>query len=304
MCLGGFGCENIGGFLMRRDEMGAEQSTQNSGAPGTPGVQNFPMALLLAEDIAINRLLIRKLLNKIFPDLTILEAEDGQQTIELACSKQPQLILMDEQMPIADGSQATVEIRKFGRERGYSPSIIALTGDVSTQNRTRCLESGMDDFITKPVSPEDLYRILSREIHIQTMAALEKENSKAESGQESGQDDASFDPDVLVRLLKIEDIPSFFDDFIQACDQQFDTYAQRLRSGMVEKDLKKLRDTAHSIKGTGLYMRAKELTRLATQIELSCVKGRAESEKVIHDIEQELQAVLAAMKAYRGQYSV
>jgi CheY-like chemotaxis protein len=88
-------------------------------------------------------------------------ATDGLKAVE-ACSRQCyDLILMDCQMPVMDGFEATRRIREL-ENGGYHTPIIALTSTPSTYAKESCLEAGMDDFVNKPVTTEPLIHILKR----------------------------------------------------------------------------------------------------------------------------------------------
>ncbi|HOD54739.1 MAG TPA: response regulator [Candidatus Cloacimonadota bacterium] len=110
--------------------------------------------ILIAEDIKLNMILIRSMLLNLIPDAVITEAKNGLEAVSAYQSGQFDLILMDVQMPEMDGLQATIEIRK--QEIGRHTPIIALTAGVSKDEQENCLNSGMDDFLKKPVEPDQL----------------------------------------------------------------------------------------------------------------------------------------------------
>ncbi len=105
-------------------------------------------SVLIAEDNAVNRLLARKLIGSLRPDLIIYEAHNGKECVEAFERLQPDLILMDIQMPEMDGCEATQRIRSV--EERHTP-ILALTASVLPEERDKCLETGMDDYLTKPI---------------------------------------------------------------------------------------------------------------------------------------------------------
>lgn len=112
--------------------------------------------ILVVEDNEINRALIRDILN--LRDFEIIEAEDGQEGIDLARRHKPDLILMDIQLPVMDGISAT-RILKGGPETRDIP-MIALTSYAYEKDRRSFLEAGGDGFISKPIDVDELLRTI------------------------------------------------------------------------------------------------------------------------------------------------
>lgn len=112
--------------------------------------------ILLAEDEPINRDIALMLLEDV--GLAVDLAEDGQEALEKARSGSYAVILMDMQMPVLDGLDATRQIRQLpGHE---STPILAMTANAFAENKDQCFDAGMDDFIAKPVKLEILYATL------------------------------------------------------------------------------------------------------------------------------------------------
>jgi PAS domain S-box-containing protein len=116
--------------------------------------------VLIAEDVALNRVLARTLIRQMIPSANVLEAKSGTEAIDMAISLNPDLILMDVQMPERSGIEATIEIRKYELISGSRIPIVALTAGAITGEREKCLKAGMNDFITKPIDRDALARIL------------------------------------------------------------------------------------------------------------------------------------------------
>ena len=119
----------------------------------------YPLNVLVAEDNPINRKLIQRLLQRLGyePELVV----NGRECIEALHQKPYDVVLMDCQMPILDGYEATLRIRSgaAGADQRALP-IIALTAAAMVGDRERCLNVGMNDYLTKPVQPEALIQIL------------------------------------------------------------------------------------------------------------------------------------------------
>lgn len=103
-------------------------------------------------------LLAKTLLRKIVPNCIIIEAVNGFEATKLAQTEIPNLILMDIQMPILNGYDATVEIRKM-KDIKHIP-VIALTAGVLNGEKEKCLEHGMSDYVTKPIIQSQLEEVL------------------------------------------------------------------------------------------------------------------------------------------------
>ena len=117
------------------------------------------MNILIAEDNKTNQIVIRGFLNKLKVG-SITVAEDGEQAINFCKNQAFDLIFMDMQMPNIDGLQATVEIKRLQNYRIVP--IVALTANVLEDDKKRCLDAGMCDFVGKPVNLLQLDKILEK----------------------------------------------------------------------------------------------------------------------------------------------
>lgn len=137
--------------------MKADEVVAPTGSPleirGALAERHGGACVLLADDDKVNREIARVLLSRggLAPEC----AADGEEAAALAERCKPALILMDMQMPVVDGIAATRRIRT--QDWGREVPIIALTANAFAEDRVRCLEAGMDDFLTKPIMPAVLY---------------------------------------------------------------------------------------------------------------------------------------------------
>ena len=120
-----------------------------------------PLQVLLAEDNPTNRLVATRLLEK--QGHTVISAENGQWVLEILARQAVDVVLMDMQMPEMDGLEATRRIRQQELQQ-IQPRlpIIAVTANAMQEDRVRCFEAGMDDFLAKPLKPEMLDKVLRK----------------------------------------------------------------------------------------------------------------------------------------------
>ena len=114
--------------------------------------------VLIVEDNKVNMLLAKALVKSIIANCTIIEAKDGNEAIEMYKKEQPDIILMDIQMPNKNGYEATAEIRQI--KRAEHIPIIAITAGIMVRDKEKCLEAGMNDYLPKPVIQSDLEKML------------------------------------------------------------------------------------------------------------------------------------------------
>ncbi|NOX37173.1 MAG: PAS domain S-box protein [Calditrichaeota bacterium] len=143
----------------------ASATTEAPSAPATERTADAPpskdLHILVAEDNAVNQKLARRLLEKMGYRVSI--ANNGLEAIRMYQKGQFDLILMDVQMPEMDGLTATRNIRELEATRnGGRIPIIALTAHAMQGDREKCLEAGMDDYITKPIKRQELEAVLEK----------------------------------------------------------------------------------------------------------------------------------------------
>ena len=119
------------------------------------------IAVLLAEDDAANRLVMVKLLQKVGVPCDV--AENGLEAVEAARCRHYDIVFMDCHMPVMDGYKATSEIRREEGDVRHTP-IVAMTASTLVQDRERCLAAGMDDYIGKPVAPDELLAVMTKHL--------------------------------------------------------------------------------------------------------------------------------------------
>ena len=128
--------------------------------------------ILVTEDVAMNRILIRGIIERLLPGSRLVEARNGLEAVAAFQLFGVDLILMDVQMPEMDGTEATRRIRELERTRRVTVAggrgwwartpIVALTAGATVEEKERAMASGMDHFLTKPVEPRHLREVLER----------------------------------------------------------------------------------------------------------------------------------------------
>jgi CheY-like chemotaxis protein len=119
-----------------------------------------PLRALVAEDNLVNQIVIRRTLERQGCDVTVVAT--GVQAVAALETQSFDVVFMDVQMPEMDGFEATQEVRRREAGTGRHHLIIAMTAHAMKGDRERCLSSGMDDYLAKPVRPNEVAAILER----------------------------------------------------------------------------------------------------------------------------------------------
>jgi len=243
----------------QRKESGAGIITRHS--LGEDGVGNA--RLLVAEDNLVNQKVAVRILEKAGHGVDV--ANNGLEALAAIKHTSYDMIFMDIQMPEMDGYAATAEIRKMAPEFSELP-VIAMTAHAMKGDREKCIASGMDDYISKPVKPKGLLEMVQRwagKKVIRPSLAVERFPS---------------DPDLPVDLGRLNDLTCGDKDFENEIIDLFlkDTWRHlnRLESAIIQGDSSNVETAAHSIKGAGANMGAEAFSKLAHGLEM---KGRAGS---------------------------
>lgn len=238
-----------------------------------------PNRILIAEDNIINQKVVVYMANKL--GLRADVAANGLEAIEALSRISYDLVLMDCQMPEMGGFEATGEIRrreKISAIAQHTP-IIAMTANAMPGDREKCIASGMDDYLPKPVKLEELSAMLERwlpgRLPIHTPPA-HKEATKA--------DDGANPPLNLSRLFEIyKHDEGAVQELLAIYLSTTQTLIDKLERAIDEQNSRTCARTAHEIKGASAYIGALEMQELARHIELSA------KEEKWHEVERSFE---------------
>ncbi|MCC5936082.1 MAG: response regulator [Lunatimonas sp.] len=169
-------------------------STVENAAPVKPITDDHGSSkvILIAEDVPMNMLLARTFLSRMFPDAKVIEAKNGLEALNVVQHQVVDLVLMDVNMPEMDGIAATQKIRTLTNKAISKIPIIALTATALTEEKERCIQAGMDDFLTKPIKQEALYTLLMRYLY---------QTTNSENSPQEKTDRESFDKISLLKAI-------------------------------------------------------------------------------------------------------
>ena len=237
---------------------------ESSELSGKKDIELDGHSVLVAEDHEVNRQLFNTILKH--HNLDVIFAADGREAVDIVKSgKKIDLIFMDVQMPELNGYEAS----RIIRNEGYHIPVIAVTASAVQGEREKCIESGMNDFLTKPFREKDLLPVLDR--------WLGDDNGERGSGiKPSGTSEpaaAVFDyQKALNTFMNKEDIlHKVVNNFIKKTKVQLSKISDNLEKG----ELDSVKVTAHGIKGGSLNLEAVPLARAAFQIEKAAENGNS-----------------------------
>jgi two-component system sensor histidine kinase/response regulator len=254
--------------------------TGKNGAASTPGLTPLRGRVLLAEDNPVNQEVAKAMLQRMGLDMAI--ANNGQEALALIDRSSFDLVLMDCQMPVMDGFEASRRIRQ--REQSMSLShlpIVALTANAISGDREHCLAQGMDDYLSKPFSQVQLHQILSRWLPEQHL----KQHAEHDPALASGRSGAlEIDQQVIRQLRELREglLPKIIGLFRGASPPLITQLRQALAGG----DATLLYKTAHNFKNSAANLGLLDLAAACRDCEASARKGEME------DAAQQVDSIL------------
>lgn len=243
--------------------------------------------VLLAEDHLLNQVFMKKLLGRMgFRHIDI--RENGQLALQSFIEGGHDLVFMDCHMPLLNGYDATRAIRAHEREKGGHVHILAMTADAMVGTREKCLEAGMDSYISKPVDSDELKAILGQWVIFDGQA--ETQETAAESAGR-GED---LPPCVdLSALRNYADTPEESRAFVDAFSNQSEADLKALRAACVDGESKAWRETAHKLKGGSGVAGAFVMRELCSEAQEMLVATAAERQAKCREIEAAFEAAKA-----------
>ncbi len=255
--------------------------------------------VLLAEDSPVNQQVAYGLLVALGCQARVVE--NGQQALQAMAEEPFDLVLMDCMMPVLDGFEATAEVRRReradpGRPRTY---IVAVTASAMTGDRERCLKAGMDDFVAKPYSGEDLRAALARGIVAAGKEVSQTDAFSPEPGTERLAATANcLDTDVLAALESLQQPgkPSLLGQVIGLYVKHGPLLVEEARSALAAEDVPTLRRTVHTLKSSSANVGAKHLSSLCGELETQLREGWPDDAgRRFSQIESEVSKVCSAL---------
>jgi CheY-like chemotaxis protein len=244
--------------------------------------------ILLAEDNEINQDVACDMLTKAGYQCVVVA--NGRQAVDALRNARYDAVLMDCHMPEMDGLEATRIIRRYERngelETGGAIPIIALTANAMRSDRDRCLESGMTDYLSKPLDPVELVERIDaclRELAEPCDPAARDRSKASESAagdgagspaRALGSADEVLDLDALLRRCSGD--AGLADRLFNKFQNQGADYVARIEESLGRDDTDKAADSAHAIKGAAANLSAEALREVAARLEAAGRAGELE----------------------------
>ncbi|MBE9223084.1 response regulator [Cyanobacterium stanieri LEGE 03274] len=240
-----------------------------------------PLKILIAEDNIINQKVITNILKRLGYRADVVA--NGLEVLDTLRRQSYDLILMDVQMPEMDGLTATRQIRTLWNSsnndfHGQPPHIIAMTANAMEGDRERCLEAGMDDYLSKPVRVEALIEKLKTVRRSDSAVIFNSSYQKEKPVIKRSM--TELDQNIIAELKDMigeEDFEEVFQDLINSYLEDSPKLVEDLKVGVEKKDLAQIKINSHTLKSSSITLGASYLSDLCRQVEGHCQDGNMEA---------------------------
>ena len=218
-----------------------------------------PLKIMVVEDNLLNQKMIRTFLTRQGHQVEI--CNNGVEAVQTSKNEEFDLIFMDVQMPVMDGLESTRVIREFEGKNQHTP-IIAMTAYALQGDSQRCLDAGMDDYVSKPLDTRRLLKVMRKWVldHDEMVSA----SANVETIHLGSTDEILDIGSALSRFSNdIEFFKSLLDEFLESLPDRVDEFRQLYR----EKNWKLLADQSHNLKGVAANFGVMKIAALARRID-------------------------------------
>ncbi|AGX43181.1 response regulator [Clostridium saccharobutylicum] len=210
--------------------------------------------ILLVEDNQVNRKIVISMLKS--HNMTCDVALNGSQALKAISEKDYDIVFMDCQMPIMDGYESTAKIRRMEGDKKHT-TIIAMTANAMQGDRQKCIDAGMDDYISKPVNFEIMFNMIETNTKVRKVAT--EYNNIIHN---------YIDNFVKITGLEKEDAIEIFEEYIKCLPDLL----SGINDAIQNSDFKKLEGLAHELKGSTGTLRMDSIHQLAVNLEQKAIK--------------------------------
>ena len=252
----------------------------------SPSERPSPLRVLFAEDGKVNQMVISETLRKRGHDFIVVT--DGEEALAYFQREKFDVVLMDIQMPRMNGIEATKRIREYERQEGRNPvPIIAMTANALPEDRQRCLEAGMTDFLAKPIQTSEL------------LISLEGDSTSPLSLADSNSSAPTWDRDAFEMVASN---PSLAESMILLFSSEAEGMLTKAKTAFEENDADQLAHSAHALKGHVSAFGAPHATELAGKLDEAAEENNFTKpvSALIEELSQEIERVSERLEEYRS----
>ena len=288
--------------VLNSESNGLSSGSSDGGLADSPPVPVAPRAalaqlsgtVLLVEDNLINQTVAKALLARL--GLTVRLANNGAEAVALVCTEVFDVVLMDCQMPVMDGFEATRHIRKWEQlhtERLRLP-IIALTANAMAGDREACVAAGMTDYLAKPMSGAQLAEMMQRHLAASTVTQMPLESRPPQTQA------ACFDASVLAELPMVRDgsDPDFAVQMLALYVQSSSDVMQQLGQAVAGANAKAALRGVHTLKSMSAQVGALGVAECAGEFEARLRRGDALNAVDVAALERQHAQALNAIRRH------
>jgi len=250
-----FTCKALFNVLYKNEDTAQQKSAEKTNQ----------FKILIAEDNKLNQKVAGFIFSKLGYNVDF--ANDGFEAILKAKENNYDFIFMDLQMPEVDGFDATKQILK-DKDIVKKPIIIAMTANTQEDDKLKCIEAGMVDFITKPITPDMVENVISKFLVSSPTSKDEKQQTKENTSNENiSENYLYFDENQFKNTFNIETDKVFALEMLDLFTIQAEKSFQEIKKAFEEKDFEKIRSIAHQLKGSSGNLGASKFHDLCANID-------------------------------------
>jgi TMAO reductase system sensor TorS len=264
----------------------------------------FKAKLLVAEDYPTNQMVVQRFLEDL--GCTVELVNNGFEAVKAIKKATYDLVFMDCQMPFMDGYQATQEIRQFeaSKNPGRHTPIIALTAHALTEDEAKCKEAGMDGWVTKPFTRQDLSKVLqkwlSQEQILPDQPALTTDLHTLAKASNVVEDTTAINVEFFTRQFRLDNVDdlAFITSLTKAFQQNAAQTLSALQQSIDNQDAEQVRKLGHGLKSLSTNVGSGRLTELCIIMEQAGKNNDLEdTQSLLESMKQEYLRVLTELNA-------